>query len=215
MSARDDVLTRIRSALGPQRAVVKVPRDYRSLGDLPGPQLLDLLEERLADYGVHVWRTGREALPATVAAVLAEGGRLRVGVPLDLPFAVPGSVIDDGLTPRELDRLDGAVTLASVAIAETGTLVLAAGGGCGRRALTLVPDHHLCVLHAQRVVQTVPEALGRLDPLGLQTWISGPSATSDIELQRVAGVHGPRTLQVILVVDGRPPGGGEGALGGA
>ena len=126
-------------------------------------------------------------------------GAVRVVVPPGLPWTVPGGVPDDGLTAAELDALDGVVTACAVAVAETGTIVLDASPDQGRRAITLVPDWHLCVVRADQVVQTVPEAVARLDPTRPLTWISGPSATSDIELHRVEGVHGPRTLEVVLV----------------
>jgi L-lactate dehydrogenase complex protein LldG len=127
----------------------------------------------------------------------------RIGVPAGLPAAwrPPGAVEDHGLTPRELDALDGVLTGCTVAIAETGTLVLAAGPAEGRRALTLVPDLHVCVVRPTQVVETVPEAFEALRGLERRplTFVSGPSATSDIELQRVEGVHGPRTLVVLIL----------------
>jgi L-lactate dehydrogenase complex protein LldG len=139
-----------------------------------------------------------------VREALAERGARRVVLPpgLTLDRAGPDGVellTDDGLSADALDATDGVITTAALAIAETGTIVLDGGPGQGRRALSLVPDYHLCILHASQVVGIVPQALDRLEPGRPCTWISGPSATSDIELDRVQGVHGPRTLEVILV----------------
>jgi L-lactate dehydrogenase complex protein LldG len=217
-TARDEVLARIRAALGADgRAGPERPADdangggagerasgYRTRGDLGGERLLDLLADRLTDYGAAVRRVGPAELAAAVRAALADRGARRVVVApgLDLP-PLPGVevVVDDGLPARDLDALDGVITGAAVAIAETGTIVLDGSPDQGRRAITLVPDYHLCIVRAEQVVELVPEAVGRLEahagrPL---TWISGPSATSDIELARVEGVHGPRTLELILV----------------
>jgi len=159
--------------------------------------LLDRFAERVADYLADVTRCAGADLVATVVRAL-DGARTVV-VPEGLGLDLPGAVVDDGLSSAELDAIDAVVTTAAVGIAETGTLVLDAGPGQGRRALTLVPDRHVCVIELGRVVRGVPEALARLDPARPLTFVSGPSATSDIELNRVEGVHGPRTLDVVLV----------------
>ena len=204
--ARAEVLARIRSALGPDPAPVAVTRGYRTEGEhAPGSDaLLDLLEDRLLDYKAGVVRCREADLAATVAAVLertAPTGRLVVPPGLPAGWTAGRDVLrDDGSTSTdELDTVVGVVTGCAVAVAETGTIVLDAGPDQGRRALSLVPDLHVCVVRADQVVQTVPESLRRLDARSPQTWISGPSATSDIELDRVEGVHGPRTLHVIVV----------------
>jgi L-lactate dehydrogenase complex protein LldG len=198
-AARDEVLARIRLALADRPAPSPVPRAYRTAGDLePGP-LLDLLVDRLVDYKAAVRRCSGPQLVDTLVDALTARGAARVVVPPGLPWDLPGAVADDGLTAAELDGLDGVVTACAVAVAETGTIVLDASPDQGRRAITLIPDYHLCVVRADQVVQTVPEAVSRLDPGRPLTWISGPSATSDIELNRVEGVHGPRTLEVVLV----------------
>ena len=205
--AREEVLQRIRTALGPAPQVVEVTREYRTRGEhAPGAaELLDLLTDRLVDYKAGVTRCTADELPGAISGVLA---RLapdgRVVVPPGLPESWTAGVEvlrDDGTTGTdELDTVAGVVTGCAVAVAETGTIVLDAGPDQGRRALSLVPDLHLCVVRAEQVVQTVPEGVSRLEPTRPLTWISGPSATSDIELNRVEGVHGPRTLEVLLVV---------------
>lgn len=194
MSARDDVLSRIRTALA-DRPQVTVPRDYRRTGE----PSLDLFVDRVAEYRAVV----HQVAAAEVPGLLAQVARGRVAVPDGLPvdWLLGVEVVPDtALTPQELDTLDAVVTTCAVAIAETGTIVLDGGTGQGRRAITLVPDHHVVVVRADQVVATVPQALARLELGRPQTWISGPSATSDIELQRVEGVHGPRRLDVLLVV---------------
>ncbi len=178
---------------------------YRTRGHLDGARLLDLLAERLADYRASVRRTTPPELAAEIGAALTQRGARRVVVPpgLDLPSLPPGveAVPDDDLAPQDLDAVDGVITGAAVAIAETGTIVLDGSPDQGRRAITLVPDYHLCIVRADQVVELVPEAIARMAPNARRpfTWISGPSATSDIELSRVEGVHGPRALEVILV----------------
>jgi L-lactate dehydrogenase complex protein LldG len=180
-----------------------VPRGYRTHGDLSTSLLLDLLAERLGDYGCTVRRAAPGQVMTAVGEALAGRGARRIVVPsgLDLTGLPTGTemVADDGLSPAALDAVDGVVTGAAVAIAETGTIVLDGSPAQGRRALSLVPDYHVCIVRAEQVVALVPEALARLAPERPLTWISGPSATSDIELDRVQGVHGPRTLDVILV----------------
>lgn len=195
MSARDEILGRVRDALaGSDTSAIEVPRGYRTRPPREG--LLDLFVERVEDYRAHVTRCHADDVAATVAAILSADAR--VVLPEGLPWDVPG-VTDTGLSATALDGYDAVVTAATVGIAETGTLVLTHGLGEGRRALSLVPDLHVCVVRADQVVADVPDAVRLLEPTAPQTWISGPSATSDIELDRVEGVHGPRTLHVVLV----------------
>ena len=205
MTAREEVLARIRTALGDGGgAPDEAPRAYRTSAGLGRPTLISLLTERLHDYGTSVRRCAPDEVPAAVRQALADRGARRVVLPAGLDLTGPGGpdsitlIGDDDLSPAALDAADGVVTTAAVAIAETGTIVLDGGPGQGRRALSLIPDYHLCIVRTGQIVGIVPEALGRLDPRRPQTWISGPSATSDIELDRVQGVHGPRTLEVIL-----------------
>jgi L-lactate dehydrogenase complex protein LldG len=203
--ARAEVLARIRTALSTgASAPAGIPRGYRTGTGLAAPALIEQLTERLHDYGTSVRRCPEGGVAQAVREALAERGAHRVVLPpgLILDGAGPDGVeflADDGLSPEALDAADGVITTAALAIAETGTIVLDGGPGQGRRALSLVPDYHLCILHASQVVGIVPQALDRLEPGRPCTWISGPSATSDIELERVQGVHGPRTLEVILV----------------
>jgi L-lactate dehydrogenase complex protein LldG len=205
MSARDEVLGRVRSALGEARGrEVDVPREYRQSSD---GDVVERFAERVADYKATVRRTGRDQLAGVLADVCRERGAARVGVAADLPgeWRPDGVELirDDELSAAELDGLDGALTGCAIAIAETGTVVLDGGAGQGRRALTLVPDFHLCVVEEEQIVGLVPEAVGRLEEAAREgrplTFVSGPSATSDIELSRVEGVHGPRTLDVVIV----------------
>ena len=196
-SARDEILARVRAAtvdaLSPARPTLQPS----------GPVSVDLFTERVADYRAVVERCSVDDLPARLATALGE--RTVVvpdGLSLDLDAARAGGarlVPDTALTWAELDAVDAVVTEARVGIAETGTIVLDHGPGQGRRAITLVPDHHVCVVRADQVVADVQDAVALLDPRRPHTWISGPSATSDIELDRVEGVHGPRHLHVLVV----------------
>ncbi|MDQ1681296.1 MAG: L-lactate dehydrogenase complex protein LldG [Frankiaceae bacterium] len=210
MSARDDVLMRIRSALADKPAQRPVPRDYRLTGETDPTALRELLIDRLRDYKASVRLAPRASIEVVVAAALADRGLRTLAVPvgLDERWLADAAAVDlrrdslaRPLAAAALDGVDGVLTASALAIAETGTIVLDGSAGQGRRVLTLVPDYHLCVVVPENVVATVPEGLRRLDASRAQTWISGPSATSDIELQRVEGVHGPRTLEVIVVVD--------------
>lgn len=201
MEARDEILGRLRTALGPAPVAPPVRREYQTDDTDPAGRL-DLFVDRLVDYKAAVTRCGPDGTAAAVADALS--GADRIVTPADLPGAwlrgYEGMVLpDDGLTVGDLDGVDAVLTGCAVAIAETGTIVLDAGAAQGRRALSLVPDHHVCVVTAEQVVGTVPAGLRRLTPTRPLTFISGPSATSDIELDRVEGVHGPRRLHVILV----------------
>ncbi|WP_433267039.1 LutC/YkgG family protein [Actinosynnema sp. CS-041913] len=193
--ARADILAGIRSALRDRPPTPPVPRDYRRTGDAS----VELLAERVAHYRAEVHVVAPDGLTSLLGNLLA--GK-RIVAPTDLPWDVPGVVWlrdDPPLTLERLDEADGVLTGCAVAIAQTGTIVLDAGEAQGRRALTLLPDYHVCVVREDRIAGTVPEALARLEPTRPLTFISGPSATSDIELDRVEGVHGPRTLVVVIV----------------
>ncbi|MEE1940734.1 LUD domain-containing protein [Streptomyces sp. TRM 70361] len=229
MSDREVVLDRIRRALRdvPRSETpedVPVAREYArahvpdgtggsgAAGDAGA--LADLLAENLADYRTRVHRTDADGLPPLLRRLLAERGSRTVLVPAGLPpWWLTAAVADGpgapvrvhdraGATAHELDAVDSVVTGCAVAVAETGTIVLDGGPGQGRRRVTLIPDHHICVVEVPgQVVASVPQALERLVPTRPLTWISGPSATSDIELNRVEGVHGPRTLEVVLLAE--------------
>ena len=196
-AARDEILGRVRAALDDAPAAELVPRDYRRSTGAG----VELLVERLLDYKAEVRRV---AAGAMASAVEEECRGKRIVIPSGLPagWRPSGAVEDEGFTARELDAFDGAVTGCTLAIAETGTLVLSAGPAEGRRALTLVPDLHICIVLEEQIVDTVPAAFDRLDATRPLTFVSGPSATSDIELNRVEGVHGPRRLHVLIVQPG-------------
>jgi L-lactate dehydrogenase complex protein LldG len=207
MNSRDEILGRIRTALGPDRVPpAEVQRNYRLTDERDAAELLDLLTDRLEDYKATVLRCSLAEVATTVASglrtALGAHDPARVVVAPGLPsgWRPDGAVEDDGRPAVALADYAATVTGVSAAIAETGTLVLDGSPLSGRRALSLLPDCLVCVVEAVQVVGGVPEGLARLDPLAPLTLISGPSATSDIELERVEGVHGPRTLLVVLVV---------------
>jgi L-lactate dehydrogenase complex protein LldG len=217
VNARDEVLARIaaahRAAPPANLSYEDISRDYQTTSDSETAELTELLIDRLVDYRALVRQCSADDLGATIATALAERGAHTVVAAagldpswtLDLSVTVlaDGLPGDDQLSVSELDRVDGVITSCAVAIAETGTLILDGSAGQGRRVLTLIPDYHLCVVLTDQIVPDVPQALARLEPTRPLTMISGPSATSDIELNRVEGVHGPRTLEVIIVQNAR------------
>jgi L-lactate dehydrogenase complex protein LldG len=213
--AREQILGRIRAALrdvptGEAPEAVAVNRDYRRADEAPREELVDRFVERVREYRAAVHRVSAADLPAAIASACAARGVRRLVVPPDLPdgWAPEGVELlrDEGLSAHQLDASDGVLTACALAIAQTGTIVLDGGPAQGRRAISLLPDYHLCVVREDQVVALVPEAVARLAESARagrpMTWISGPSATSDIELSRVEGVHGPRTLEVLVVADG-------------
>jgi len=208
-SSRETVLKKIRAALVDDGAPAPVPRDYiraaRAVGSEP---VIELLVDRLVDYKARVDRVDRGGLPGAIDLALTGMTSVVIGPGLDGQIAaacagggrsVTKDSAPDMLSPQQLDLIDAVVTTARVAIAMSGTIILDGGEGQGRRAITLVPDRHVIILTAGQVVETVAEAIALLTPTAPLTMIAGPSATSDIELERVEGVHGPRTLHVIIV----------------
>jgi L-lactate dehydrogenase complex protein LldG len=200
-AAREAIL----AAVGPTRRAEPIVRAYRREGERTATERVALFCERVGEYRADVRRV--DDVATAVADVSRALGARRVGVPAGLPDAWRPPelelVADTGLTPRELDSLDGVLTGSTLAIAETGTIILTGAPSEGRRALTLVPDLHICVVEEAHIVELVPEAFAVLGELVARerrpfTLVSGPSATSDIELSRVEGVHGPRTLVVLV-----------------
>ena len=217
MTAREAILGRIREANAGRRASGssgEIVRGYRQAWDPAAGSRIERLVERLQAYGVAVLRArSDEEIAGLAERCFTEHKVASLLVPPDLPASwrprTPEAIEDSGQGPHELDRIKGVMTGCAVAIAETGTIVLDAGAFQGRRAVTLVPDVYVCVVFASQVVGIVPEAVALLHEAARDgrpiTFISGPSATADIELDRVVGVHGPRTLDVILV-EGGPAG---------
>jgi L-lactate dehydrogenase complex protein LldG len=213
MNAREEVLARIGAAhrLAPPAgpSYESIERAYRTTSELDREAAAELLIDRLIDYKALVRRCSGADVAATIAAALQERGARTVVAPRGLDpdwlahstaeIRTDGASSADQLSVSDLDAVDGVITGCAVAIAQTGTLVLDGSAGQGRRILTLIPDYHLCVVLVDQVVPDIPQGLARLSPTRPLTMISGPSATSDIELNRVEGVHGPRTLEVIIV----------------
>ncbi|MFZ0630580.1 MAG: LUD domain-containing protein [Acidobacteriaceae bacterium] len=209
IDGREAILQRIRAAIGgshhPASDYAAISRDYLHAGRLDAAARLRLFLERLRDYDTHVVETDEASLAKTIGTILRNNGQKKVivadGVPPQLLPAEFTFLPERQATVQDLNDCDGIVTLCKVAIAWTGTIGLTHGPGEGARRLTLLPDRHLCVVRADQVVETVPEAFDRLtsSPTPLLTFISGPSATADIEMTRIRGVHGPRWLDVVLV----------------
>ena len=203
-SGREAILARIRASLIDGPPPVAPSRTYRLRGDRDAAAVIELFVERVRDYEATVIVTENPAAAVAEALVAANARRVGIAVDLEPELRVGGVdlVEDVGLGARELDTLDGAVTTCASACAETGTIALDGGPGQGRQALSLVPDLHVCIVRAETIVETVPELIAALEPSAREgrpiVLVSGPSATSDIELQRVEGVHGPRRLVVIV-----------------
>ncbi|RKT87918.1 L-lactate dehydrogenase complex protein LldG [Saccharopolyspora antimicrobica] len=209
ISAREAILGRVRSAIAgtEQTSWEDVARHYRQ--QRPAEDLVGLFCERVADYRATVERVAPGGLTTAIVAAAHTAGARRVLAPAGVPHSWYEALtsefahVDDGtgIDTAGLERVDAVITTAVVGIASTGTIVLDHGPGQGHRAVTLVPDVHICVVAESQVADDVPDGLRRLDPARPMTFISGPSATSDIELKRVEGVHGPRTLHVLVTPD--------------
>jgi L-lactate dehydrogenase complex protein LldG len=213
-SSRQVILERIRVAtrsVASDPALISaayeaLPRPYIRVGALSREECIRLFVERLRDYDAEVVECSAAEVPVVIAAQLKASGRRSFVVPAGIPtsWRAPGFEfkIDDGLSAGEIDRAEGVMTAAFCGVAESGTIALHHSASEGRRVLTLLPDWHLCVLRAEQVVETLPEYFARCaDTPALVTWISGPSATADIEMTRIKGVHGPRFMHVVLVRD--------------
>lgn len=208
MSAKEEILARIASALRDVPAPPPVPRAYRTSSDMPEARLIELLVDRLEDYKAHVDVVESAQLPETIADRLKDASSYVIPHGIDPAWLDTDALREDArrlidapgavLSVAALDETGAVLTSSAVSVAESGTIVLDGTADQGRRAISLVPDHHVCVVPVSSIVQLLPEALPRMDITRPLTWISGPSATSDIELERVEGVHGPRRLHVII-----------------
>ena len=211
-SSKAEILRRIRAAnhgafteRDARPAWESLPRNYKQAGDLQPEAMLELFENRLRDYDATMTRTSLQGLSLTVATLLTNRRKQRIVIPPGTPpeWLPQGFsfVVDEAFTPTQLDAFDGVLTGATLAVAETGTVILQSPAQ-GRRALSLVPDYHLCIVRIEDIVETVPQAFHRLQGTADRptTFISGPSATADIEMTRIKGVHGPRVLDVLLIV---------------
>ncbi|RKQ37077.1 LutC/YkgG family protein [Kocuria tytonis] len=209
--AKTEILQRLHGALADQPQAPEVPRDYRHTSELSREEIVDVLEDRLLDYKANVYRETAQTVADRIATQLGTSARYVIPEGLDTALlpeetAARRAIVDpndarraSALTVRDLNRVDAVVTSSTVSCAQTGTIFLSGRPDEGRRAITLVPDHHICIVPLDTVVELIPEAMARVEPTAPTTMISGPSATSDIELERVEGVHGPRTLDVILL----------------
>ncbi|MGB6691034.1 MAG: lactate utilization protein C [Terracidiphilus sp.] len=211
VSSRSAILDRVRAGIGNRHdraaAYAALPRDYIRQGALDAEARVELMIERLREYDAEVVECAPDDLPAVIAAQLAHSGRRTFVAPEGLPaqWLAEGFdwKIDRALEAAEIEKAEGVVTGAFCGVANSGTIVLHHSAQEGRRIITLLPDWHLCVLRASQVVETLPEYFIRCRQAPrLVTWISGPSATADIEMTRIKGVHGPRFLVVVLVRDG-------------
>lgn len=201
--AKEVIMERIQAARGSAPDAGSIERAYRHL-PLPGVDIVERFVERVADYRATVHRVRPPELPAAIARAVGAAASIVVPplTPAEWLDDLTATILLDGepsLTYAELDDAEAVLTGCRLGIAETGTIVLDAGPSQGRRVLSLLPDHHICIVREDQIVADVPQALPLLDPTWPLTWISGPSATSDIELNRIEGVHGPRVLDVIVV----------------